>query len=115
MSFFAVETRFSSSAGFRLPIFRNGLMRLTKQVSDFKILPKPARRDWFSRALPTSISGREAKALLNNNLYKTEESGYVLGSEKLPKSVQGVTFAGRTLLVAGDEYVERVSGTTSRS
>jgi hypothetical protein len=55
------------------------------------------------------------KALLNNNLYKTEESGYVLGSEKLPKSVQGVTFAGRTLLVAGDEYVERVSGTTSRS
>jgi hypothetical protein len=55
------------------------------------------------------------KGLLNNNLYKTKESGYVLGSEELPRSGQDVTFADRTLLVAGDEYLERVSGTTFRS
>jgi hypothetical protein len=57
--------------------------------------------------------------LLNNKLYKklykTIESGYVLGSEELPGSGQDVTFTGRTLLVAGDEHLKRVSGATFRS
>jgi hypothetical protein len=44
--------------------------------------------------------------LLNNNLYKTEELAYVLSSEELRETGWDVTFTGRTLLVAGDEYLE---------
>jgi len=46
------------------------------------------------------------KGLLNNNLYKTEEVGYVLSNESLRETGQDVTFADRTLLVAGHEYLE---------
>jgi hypothetical protein len=39
-------------------------------------------------------------------MYKTEEVGYVLSSELLRETDQDVTFADRTLLVAGHEYLE---------
>jgi hypothetical protein len=57
----------------------------------------------------------KAKRLLNNKLYKTGESRYVLGSEELPQSDEDIAFTGRTLLVAGDEHFERVSGAPFRS
>jgi hypothetical protein len=48
----------------------------------------------------------EPKGSLKNNLYTTEELAYVLRSEELRETGQDVTVTGRTLLVAGDEYLE---------
>jgi hypothetical protein len=53
-----------------------------------------------------------AKGPLNNNLYKTQELAYVLISEELREAGPRVAVTSRTLLVGGDEHLERISGAT---
>jgi hypothetical protein len=46
------------------------------------------------------------KGLLNNNLYRTQEIGYVSCSEKLHETCNCVTVSGRATLVEGYEHLE---------
>jgi hypothetical protein len=86
----------------------NGSDSLLVQATEHQMAYPPENNQLGVKA--GQAGGRLTKGLLNNNLYKTDNFGYVLFNANLQTRSRGVGYFSRKNMAAGSGCDERIPG-----